>query len=391
MNNQLIKIWAIAISGAFFNGATSFVTARSLGPSQFAAFASAVASITILQVFSQGLQFSSRKKFEEKKSKKVYGTSNWILREIIPLTFAVSLFLAIFREKLNFTDFQSIGIASMVIPVLLLSTVSGYYLSNGDLFNYQLVSTQVALIRLTLTVVISFAIYANPSLSGPAVFLIALVVANYLIVLLKFLTLKSRFLLKSLIFRIDSLRYVSILVLSWLLMQGDLLVINIALPPKEAGIYSAYSSLAKVFISFFAIYGLHLSGIYKDKITLRVKMKTLLTSGVAAIILLISILKMGGNVLLKLYGREFDPSLVSIHLLFAPSVLWSIFFGLLYLRLDTISGNVVPIALACLVIASISVLLSHSISASSIYVVYSVAAISSIILLMVSNNEVGKT
>jgi hypothetical protein len=387
---KLLSIGLIGVVGAVLNGIASFITARSLGSSQYAAFASAVASITIMQVFSQGLQFSSLQEFRKEKKQMEKNHSNWVVRELIPIAVVIGLFLALFRKNLNFTEFQSLGIFSMIFPVIILSSISGYYLSKDDLFKYQLLSTQVAVIRFLFSLAILVVIQKYPSVKGPAIYLGALVAANYLIAVIKLIFLKSTLTLNSLIWKKETLRYVLVITISWLLMQSDLIVVNIALPPTEAGIYSAYSSIAKVVISFFAIYGLHLSGKNEGLVTLSLKLKTIAIAGVASLGLLFVIVHFGGSPLMKIYGEEFDTSFVEIELLYAPSVLWAVVFSLLYLRLSTIEGILVPMSLACLTITIILSLILISVTASVIYTLYSATAVLCIIILTASGNRVQK-
>jgi O-antigen/teichoic acid export membrane protein len=387
---KLFSVGLIGVVGAVLNGIASFITARSLGSSQYAAFASAIASITILQVFAQGLQFSSLQEFRKEKKQIEKNRSNWLVRELIPIALVIGLFLALFRKNLNFTQFQSLGIFSMIFPVIILSSISGYYLSKDDLFRYQLLSTQVAIIRLMFSLAILAVIQKYPLVKGPAIYLGALVAANYAIAAIKLIFLKHMLTLNSLIWKKETLRYVLVITISWLLMQSDLIVINIALPPTEAGIYSAYSSIAKVLISFFAIYGLHLAGKNEGLVTLSLKLRTVAVSGVTAVGLLFVVVHFGGSLLMNVYGEEFDPSFVDIELIYAPSVLWAVVFSLLYLRLSTIEGILFPISLVCLTITIIFSLTVISATASVIYTLYSATAVLCIILLTASGNRVQK-
>jgi hypothetical protein len=377
------KLLVLSVTGAVFNGIAGLVAARTLGPLQFGSFASAIAAITVLQVLLQGFQFSSQNEFERHDPADLSKDLNlrmWMFRNFLPLFVSITVLLFAFRGILNFTFAQTLGIVAMIFPTLALSAISGFHLWEKDLVKYQLLSSQVALIRLALSTCFAFLIFLSPRFSGPAVFILALILANNIVVAINWFRNPNVLQARAFVVKKEALHFVVIITASWLLMQGDIIVLNSTLDPEVAGVYAAYSSLAKVVIAFFGIYGLHLAARYSGKTSLVERFSVTARSAAVASLLIFLTMRFGEDVIALLYGSSFEVENVSVELLYVPSAIWAVYFTLLYMRINTIRGLFIPIAMIVILLFAALGLTTIS---PSIELIYGISTISGALGLIV--------
>ena len=383
-----LKLMFLSTAGAVFNGTAGLVAARTLGPLQFGSFASAIAAITVLQVLLQGFQFSSQNEYERDTQENLGKTLNlkmWMFRNFLPLFLVIATLLVTFRETLKFTLPQSLGIVAMIFPTLALNSIAGFHLWNKDLFRYQLLSSQVALVRLILSACSAIVILLFPRLSGPALFILALIIGSNIVVAYSWLRNPKGIHSGNFVVKKEALHFILLITSSWLLMQGDIIVLNSALDPKIAGVYAAYSSLAKVLISFFALYGLHVATRYSVMTSLTDRISVALRSSVLAIFMIFLTMTFGDQIFAYLYGKSFALENVRVEILFAPSAIWAVFFTMLYMRINTIRTLFIPNAMIIILFFSILSLTTVSLSVGSIYAISTISGVLGLIILVFKN------
>jgi O-antigen/teichoic acid export membrane protein len=183
----------------------------------------------------------------------------------------------------------------------------------------------------------------------------------------------------------EAFHFILLITSSWLLMQGDVIVLNSTLDPKIAGIYAAYSSLAKIVITFFGLYGLHLATRYTGKTSLADRFSVALRSAALAVILIFLTMIFGEQIFVFLYGQSFASEVVSVELLYAPSAVWAVFFTLLYMRVNTVRRLFIPSALIIILFISILYLTRISVSVESVYAISTISGALGLIVLLFKN------
>lgn len=383
-----LKLLILSTAGALFNGIAGLVAARTLGPLQFGSFAAAISAITVLQVLLQGFQFSSQNEYErdvEESLGKALDLKLWLYRNFLPLFALITALLIALRETLKFTFPQSLGILAMIFPTLALSSIAGFHLWNKDLFRYQMLSSQVALVRLILSIGAAILILLFPQLSGPALFILALIIGSNLVVAYNWLKNPKAVQSRNFVVKKEALHFILLITSSWLLMQGDIIVLNSTLEPKIAGVYAAYSTLAKVLITFFGLYGLHIATRHSAISSLADRIFVAFKSGGLAAIMILLTITFGDQMFGLLYGEKFAAENVSVGPLYAPSAIWAVFFTLLYMRINTIRTLFIPSAMIIILFLSILSLTTVSLTVGSIYAISTVSGALGLIVLVFKN------
>ena len=383
-----LKLMLLSTAGAVFNGIAGLIAARTLGPLQFGSFASAIAAITVLQVLLQGFQFSSQNEYDRESQENLDKTVNlklWLFRNFLPLFLVITTFLVTFRDTLKFTLPQSLGIVAMIFPTLALSSIAGFHLWRKDLFKYQLISSQVALIRLILSAFSAILIFIFPQLSGPALFILALIIGANIAVAYNWFRNPKAVQTGNFVVKKEALHFIFLVTSSWLLMQGDVIVLNSTLDPKIAGVYAAYSSLAKIAITFFGLYGLHIATRYPGTTSLADRLSVVLRSAALAVLLIFIAIIFGEQTFVFLYGQSFIGQGVSVELLYAPSAIWAVFFTLLYMRVNTVRSLFIPGAIICILFISLLSLTMIPLSVESVYAISTISGGLGLIVLVFKN------
>jgi hypothetical protein len=324
-----------AAIGVLFNGFSGILAARALGPLQFSAFASALAIITTLQVLFQGLQFSSHAAFSQSEVRDIDTRLELhrFVKQGALLTFLFATLIFGLRSQLNITTYQVLAISFMVFPGLALASVSGFYLWTNDLIQYQRLSTVNAGFRILLTLTLSFAASLFEFLKSPAVFLLILVISNFLSLFCVKNSVPKSVFLQSRILSRASAYSVAIVFLGWLLIQGDLILFNAALVPSEAGKIAAYSSVAKVPVTLVGLIGLVVIAKFGNNINRRYMFKSSL--GLFAVSCLFALLAvLFGDTFMNLtYGSIYEIDRSYLPELLLANILWAVFLGLLNMHL----------------------------------------------------------
>jgi O-antigen/teichoic acid export membrane protein len=378
----------LSIAGAILNGIAGLVAARTLGPLQFGSFASAIAAITVLQVLLQGFQFSSQNEFKRDSLENRGQSLNlkmWLFRNFLPLVALITTLLIAFRETLKFTVPQSLGIIAMILPTLALSSIAGFHLWNKDLVRYQLLSSQVALLRLMLSMCAAILISLFPKLNGPALFILALIIGSNIVVAYNWLRTPKAVQPGNFVVKKEAMHFILLITSSWLLMQGDIIVLNSTLDPKSAGTYAAYSSLAKVLITFFGLYGLHVATRYTAIASLSDRISVAFRSAALAFIMILLAIIFGDQILVFLYGERFAVESVSVELLYASSAIWAVFFALLYMRINTIRTLFIPNTMIMILFFSILSLTTVPLTVGSVYAISTISGVLGLIVLVFKN------
>jgi hypothetical protein len=323
-------VTAFALIAILFNGLSGLLAARSLGNLQFSAFTSSLVIITTLQIFFQGLQFSAE---QNSNPNGIKNSKRTFVNEGIALTAIIGIVLFLFRLELNSTLFQSIVICLMVFPGLVSASVVGYYLSKNDFVGYQFLSTLTAGIRILLTFTLLILASYFGALNSPAMFLGLVLLSNILSMLVMKIRTPQIVIIQTKVLTWGTWNSVISVSSGWILVQGDLILFHTILPAKEAGQISAYSTVAKIFISLIGLIGLTQSSKMKNLVNPKQNMilvfKLTFITGLIAATAYIS----GSYFIKVLYGEEFIIEPNKLPLLILSNSIWAVFSGLLYLQL----------------------------------------------------------
>ena len=381
-----IRIVTYSILGIIFNGISGILAARALGPMQFAAFASSIAAITVLQVFFQGLQFSAHQEFATEhlnnNEERFNSNTRRFIRQILFTTLVLAVVLFGFGNRINLTGFQSLAILLMVFPSVSMASVAGYHLWRKEFDQYQKLATETALFRIIITAVVFIFLLRFPQFTGSAPFVLALVAANYSTLLVNKFRFPLSVFTQSKFWSKKSIRYVSIISISWVLMQGDLILINILVETKEAGVVSAYSSVAKIFVSGVGLIGLMYSGRFIGFISTKQRIHAFLLLLVLTGFLSILLILVGGPVFNFLYGKDFGYPDQGLFYIFLSNCGWAVFCGLMYLRANNNPSRRLAVSLLGLLIAILVLITTVGLDAFLLFHFSTVIAIIGILLLI---------
>ena len=328
------KVAELALAAVIFNGVSGILAARALGTLQFSAFAAALVIVTTLQIFFQGLQFSSEPNQETHSQEESIRKNQYrYFAEGLTLTGVVGLIVFTSRASLNVTTFQCLVICMMVLPGLAISSVAGFFLSQDDFVNYQKLATINASFRFGLSLILFMAGLYLPLLRSPAMFIGLLIISSYLsLFFIKRKIPKSAFFLSRIIKKQSWISVVSVSA-GWLLVQGDLILFNAVLPADQAGKVSAYSSIAKILISFVALIAMILDS--KERKAQEVSSYSKIIFSLFAIALSFAVVSVltGKFLITLLYGSTFVIQPNAVPLLVFSNSIWAVFSGMLYIRL----------------------------------------------------------
>lgn len=330
LNKQTRLVTLYALLAVLFNGLSGLLAARSLGNLQFSAFTSSLAIMTTLQIFFQGLQFSTN---DQTKQTNVKQTRQIFVAEGLVLTAIVGVVLFLCRNQLNSTVFQSIVICLMIFPGLASASAVGYFLSRNDFVRYQFLATLTSGIRIILTFTLLGIATLSDNFSSPAMFIGLVLVSNIVSLLYIKIRMPEIGIIQSRVLTWGTWNSVVSVSTGWLLVQGDLILFHAVLPPQEAGKISAYSSIAKILISLIGLIGLTQTSRLGNFASLRNRTVTILKlttiSGVMAAISLFC----GTFAIRVLYGEEYIIEPDKLPMLIISNSIWAVFSGLLYIQL----------------------------------------------------------
>ena len=330
LDKQTRLVTAFALLAVLFNGLSGLIAARSLGNLQFSAFTSSLAIITTLQIFFQGLQFSTN---EPTKPKNIENRKRVFVIEGLVLTIIVGGVLFLCRNQLNSTIFQSIIICLMVFPGLAGASVVGYFLSLNDFVRYQFLSTLTAGVRIIMTFILLAIAVFSEKLKSPAMFIGLVLISNVVSLVIVKLRVPQIEIIQSRVLTWGTWNSVVSVSSGWLLVQGDLILFHAVLPAQEAGKISAYSTIAKIFISLIGLIALtqtsKLDNLGSCKKNMTVTLKLIMITGFIATISY----HYGSFAIKMLYGEEYMIDSNKLPLLILSNSAWAVFSGLLYIQL----------------------------------------------------------
>lgn len=381
-----IRVVIYSILGIIFNGLSGVLAARALGPLQFAAFASSIAAITVLQVFFQGLQFSAHQEFAAERlsgnKKSVASNTRRFIKQILLITLTLAVLLLSFGNQLNLTEFQSIAILLMVFPSVSMASVAGFHLWRREFDQYQKLATGTAFYRLIISAFLFIFLSRFPQFTGSAPFVLALVVANYSTLAVNKFRFPLSVFTQSKIWEKKSVRYVSIISISWVLIQGDLILTNVLMETQEAGIVSAYSSVAKIFVSGVGLIGLMYSGRFSGFISIKQRIHAFALLLLLTVALSILLILIGEPIFSFLYGKDFGRPDQGLLYIFLANCCWSIFCGLLYLRANNNPSRRLAASLLGLFITTFIVIMTVGLDAFLLFHFSMIIALIGILLLI---------
>jgi hypothetical protein len=353
LDKQTRLVTAFALAAVLFNGLSGLLAARSLGNLQFSAFTSSLAIITTLQIFFQGLQFSAdlNTKTEKRVSRKRFVTEGIILTTIIGMV------LFLFRSQLNSTPFQSLVICFMVFPGLASASAVGFFLSKNDFVRFQLLSTLTAGIRILLTLILLIFALFIVTLKSPAVFLGLVLLSNiFSLFIMKIRTPHIR-ITQTKVLTWGNWNSVVSVSSGWLLVQGDLILFHSILPAKEAGQISAYSTVAKIFISLVGLIGLTQSSRIRNLMNPRQNMVVILKLTLISSVFAAIAYQFGSFFIKILYGADYIIDSDKLPLLILSNSIWAVFSGLLYIQLKLNNNSSLTIKMCILLLMTILALI----------------------------------
>jgi hypothetical protein len=330
LNRQTRLVTIFALVAVLFNGLSGLVAARSLGNLQFSAFTSSLAIITTLQIFFQGLQFSTNEQTKDtnpKQTRQIFVTEGLVLTTIV----GVILFLC--RHQLNATVFQSTVICLMVFPGLANASVVGYFLSRNDFVQYQFLATFTAGIRIFLTFTLLGIATFSDKLKSPAMFIGLVLASNVVSLLFIKIRMPQIGIIQSRVLTWGTWNSVVSVSSGWLLVQGDLILFHAVLPAQEAGKISAYSSIAKILISLIGLIGLTQTSRLRNFSSSKNKISVILKLTLITCLMATIALYCGSFVIRVLYGEEYVIEQNKLPLLILSNSIWAVFSGLLYIQL----------------------------------------------------------
>jgi O-antigen/teichoic acid export membrane protein len=383
-----IRVAIYSILGIIFNGLSGILAARSLGPLQFAAFASSIAAITVLQVFFQGLQFSAHQEFATEhlsnEAKSVDNNTKSFVKQILSITVILAVIFFGFGHHINLTGFQSLAILLMVFPSVSMASVAGFHLWRKEFDKYQKLATTTAFYRLIITAFVFIFLLRFPQFTGSAPFVLALVMANYSTLIVNKFRLPLSVFMQSKIWGKKSIRYVSIISISWLLIQGDLILINVLMETREAGIVSAYSTVAKIFVSGLGLIGLMYSGRFNGVISIKERIHAVLLLSFLAAVVSIFLILFGGPAFNFLYGKDFGFPVQGMLYIFLANCGWAVFCGILYLRANNNPSRRLAVYLLGLFIATLMLIMTVGLDALFLFQFSTVIALCGILILILT-------
>lgn len=348
------KVFKYALLGVIFNGLSGVIAARSLGILQFSAYTAALAIITTLQIFFQGLQFSNTSRFDiEPPEYQAKADFKRFLIEGAATTIFVGALIYTFRSDLNVTPLQSFVISQIVFPGIALASVSGFLLAKNNFADYQRIATVNAALRCALSAFLFILGSKFSILNSPAVFIGIIIVSTYFTIVIIRKDLPFEALIHSNISNWRTWRSVTAVSAGWLLVQGDLILFNAVLEPDQAGKVAAYSTFGKILISFVSLLGLTLSSRYATKNSSKGLKELFLILCGASVFLTICAVITGDLVVRTLYGADYILPLNSLTLLIISNAVWGVFSGLLFAQLKNKVSTKLSISLLLLLIISI--------------------------------------
>ena len=165
-------------------------------------------------------------------------------------------------------------------------------------------------------------------------------------------------------------------------MQGDLILINILVETKEAGVVSAYSSVAKIFVSAVGLIGLMYSGRFIGFISTKQRIHAFLLLLVLTGFLSILLILVGGSIFNFLYGKDFGYPNQGLFYIFLSNCGWAVLCGLMYLRANNNPSRRLAASLLGLLIAILVLITTVGLDAFLLFHFSTVIAIIGILLLI---------
>lgn len=377
------KIFNYALLGVIFNGLSGVIAARSLGILQFSAFTAALAIITTLQIFFQGLQFSNTSRFDvESPEYQAKMDVKRFLTEGVATTIFVGTLIYIFRSELNVTPLQAFVISQIVFPGIALASVSGFLLAKNNFAGYQRVATVNAALRCALSAFLFILGSKFSILNSPAVFIGIIIVSTYFTIVIIRRDIPVEALIHSNISNWRTWRSVTAVSAGWLLVQGDLILFNAVLEPDQAGKVAAYSTFGKILISFVSLLGLTLSSRYTAKQSSKGLKELFLILCGACVLLTICAVITGDLVVRTLYGADYILPLNSLTLLIVSNAVWGVFSGLLFAQLKNKVSTKLSLSLIFLLMISILVCAIFPLTFQGVLTIATIAGIVGTIVLL---------